>query len=236
MGSIEEINVIDVCTDKSHHKTKKQKLDNNSSSPIKTTPIETVESCSHQYKQSSDSPLLKSNGVTAVYAIMVTPSRIPKKSLSKSKYKKSKTSSKKVNKPKLIRVLLDSGSDGDLMFHKKGTHKCFPYSARLVPKPWCTSNGTFHTEGKGKLEIQFVEYSHSKTVTLQPDIVEYDDDSEKPTFDLIIGTESMKEFRIILNFPEQVITIDDNTLPMRDITNLPLPRKKDFISTTLPVC
>ena len=97
MGSIEEINVIDVCTDKSHHKTKKQKLDNNSSSPIKTTPIETVESCSHQYKQSSDSPLLKSNGVTAVYAIMVTPSRLPKKSSSKSKYKKSKTRSKKVN-------------------------------------------------------------------------------------------------------------------------------------------
>jgi hypothetical protein len=55
--------------------------------------------------------------------------------------------------------------------------------------------------------------------------VEYDDDSEKPTFDLIIGVESMK-----------VINIDDDTLPMRDITNLPLPRKKDFISTTLPVC
>ena len=97
-------------------------------------------------------------------------------------------------------------------------------------KTWCTSNGTFHTEGKGKLEIQFVEYS------LQPDIVEYDDDSEKPTFDVIIGVESMTEFGIILNFQEQVITIDDDTLPMRDITNLPLPRKQDFISTTLPVC
>ena len=54
-------------------------------------------------------------------------------------------------------------------------------------KTWCTSNGTFHTEGKGKLEIQLFEYSHSKTVTLQLDIVEYDDDSKKPTFDLIIG-------------------------------------------------
>ena len=92
-------------------------------------------------------------------------------------------------------------------------------------KTWCTSNGTFHTEGKGKLKLQFFEYSHSKTVTLQLDIVEYDDDSEKPTFDLIIGVESMK-----------VINIDDDTLPMRDITNLPLPRKQDFISTTLPVC
>ena len=111
-------------------------------------------------------------------AIMETTSGLPKKSSSKSKYMKSKTSSKKVNKPKLNRMLFDSGSDGDLLFHRKGTSKCFPYSARLVPKSWCTSNGTFHTEGKGKLNLQFFEYSHSKTITLQPDIVEYDDDSE----------------------------------------------------------
>jgi formate-dependent phosphoribosylglycinamide formyltransferase (GAR transformylase) len=37
----------------------------------------------------------------------------------KSKYKKLKSSSKKVQKPRLIKVLLDSGSDGDLLFHKK---------------------------------------------------------------------------------------------------------------------
>ena len=66
--------------------------------------------------------------------MMETTSGLPKKSSSKSKYKKSKTSSKKVNKPKLIRVLLDSGYDEDLLFHRKGTSKCFPYSARLVPK------------------------------------------------------------------------------------------------------
>jgi hypothetical protein len=65
--------------------------------------------------------------------------------------------------------------------------------------------------------------------------VEYDDDSEKPTFDLIIGVKSMKEFGIILDFKEQVITIVDNTWPVCNITNLPLPRKKDPISTTLPV-
>ena len=62
-----------------------------------------------------------------------------------------------------------------------------------------------------------------------------DDDSNMPAFDLIIGVTSMKEFGIILNFKEQVITIDDNTLPMHDITNLPLPRTKDSISTTWPV-
>jgi hypothetical protein len=31
-----------------------------------------------------------------------------------------------------------------------------------VPKPWCTSNGNFHTEGSGNLEIKFFEYSNSK--------------------------------------------------------------------------
>ena len=82
----------------------------------------------------------------------------PSKALKyKSKYKKPKTSSKKVQKPKLIRVLLDSGSDGDLWFHKKGTPKCFPYTTRQVPKSWCTSNGNFHTEGRGKLELKFFE-------------------------------------------------------------------------------
>jgi hypothetical protein len=90
----------------------------------------------------------------------------------KSKYMKSKTSSKKAQKLKLIKVLLDSGLDGDLLFHQKGTKKYFPYLTRQVSKPWCTSNGTFHTEGKSSIEVNFFDYSSSKGVYLQPDIVE----------------------------------------------------------------
>jgi hypothetical protein len=63
-----------------------------------------------------------------------------------------------------------------------------------------------------------------------------DDDSNMPAFDLIIGVTSMKEFGIILNFKEQVITIDDNTLPMHDITNLPLPRKRGLHFNNLASC
>ena len=44
----------------------------------------------------------------------------------------------------VIQVLLDSGSDGDLMFHEKGTSMHFPYLARQVPNYWCTSNGNPH--------------------------------------------------------------------------------------------
>ncbi len=47
---------------------------------------------------------------------------------------------------KIIQVLLDSGSDGDLMFHEKGTPMHFPYLARQVPNSWYTSNGSFLTK------------------------------------------------------------------------------------------
>ena len=81
------------------------------------------------------------------------PGTKTKTSKYRSKYKKTKSSSKKVHKPRFIKVLLDSGSDGDLLFHKKGTPKYFPYSARQVPKSWCTSNGVSHTEGRGEDKI-----------------------------------------------------------------------------------
>jgi hypothetical protein len=75
------------------------------------------------------------------------------------------------NKP--IRVLLDSGSSGDLLFMKKGSSKCISVVKRVVPQSWSTSNGTFITDKVGIIEISFVEYSASKKVRLQPDIVEY---------------------------------------------------------------
>jgi len=43
----------------------------------------------------------------------------------------------------VIKVLLDSGSDGDLMFHEKGMPVHFPYLTRQVPNSWHTSNRSF---------------------------------------------------------------------------------------------
>jgi hypothetical protein len=42
---------------------------------------------------------------------------------------------------KLVRVLLDSGSDGDLAFIDKDKPMLLPSSKRLVPQLWNTSNG-----------------------------------------------------------------------------------------------
>ena len=129
-------------------------------------------------------------------------------------------SSKKASKEKLIRVLLDSGSDGDLLFHEKGKTKHFPYLTRQVPCSWHTSNGVFQTKGRGKLPIKFFEYSNSKEFLAEPDVFEYDQNMVKPVFDLIIGCNSMEKLGIVMDFKAKTITIDEIILPMRNIESL----------------
>jgi hypothetical protein len=46
------------------------------------------------------------------------------------------------------------------------------------------------------MELNFFEYSDSKRFHVEPDVVEYHKDS-KLQYDLILGTEAMKEFGII---------------------------------------
>ncbi len=75
-------------------------------------------------------------------------------------------------KNKTIRVLVDFGSSGDLLFMKKGSSKCISFVKRVVPQSWGTSNGTLVTDRVGDIEISFVEYSASNKVRLQPDILE----------------------------------------------------------------
>ncbi len=70
------------------------------------------------------------------------------------------------------RVLLDSGSSGDLLFIKKGSSKHVSIVNWVVLQSWGTSNGIFVMDKVGDIEISFVEYSASKKVHLQPDIVE----------------------------------------------------------------
>ena len=74
----------------------------------------------------------------------------------------------------VIKVLRDSGSDGDLMFHEKGTPMHVPYLTRQVPTSWHTSNGNIFTKERSEVNITFFEYSNSKEYLVTPDVVEYD--------------------------------------------------------------
>jgi hypothetical protein len=109
-----------------------------------------------------------------------------------TKYKKG-TSKELIVKDKTIRVLVDSGLSGDLLFMKKGSSKNIPIIKRAVSQLWSTSNGTFITDKVGNIEIAFVDFSCSKRVHLAPDIVEHKAGLGKPMYDLIIGNNTMHE-------------------------------------------
>ena len=82
----------------------------------------------------------------------------------------SDTNERLIVKQKTIRVLLDTGSSGDLLFVRKGSQKYIPTMKRAVPQSWGTSNGTFKMNKVGEVTLSFVEYSPSKSVHLTPDI------------------------------------------------------------------
>jgi hypothetical protein len=99
-------------------------------------------------------------------------------------------------KQKIVLVQLDSGSDGNLIFVSKDKPMLLPYSIRLVPQSWNTLNGIFQTKHNAWVELNFFEYSDSERFYAEPDVVKYNKDS-KPQYDLILGTETTKEFGII---------------------------------------
>jgi hypothetical protein len=88
-----------------------------------------------------------------------------------------------------------------------------PSSKWLVPQLWNTSNVMFQTKRKSEIELNFFEYSDSKRNLAEPDIVEYDKNN-KPQYDLILGVKTMKEFGIILDFKDAMITLDEVKLPI----------------------
>jgi hypothetical protein len=126
--------------------------------------------------------------------------------------------SNKPYKQKLVWVLLDSGSDGNLVFVNKDKPMLLPYSKRLVPQSWNTSNGIFQTKHKARIELNFFEYSDSKRFYSEPDVVKYDNGNLQ--YDLILATETMKEIGIMLDFKAKTITVAEIILPMRNINNL----------------
>jgi hypothetical protein len=67
-----------------------------------------------------------------------------------------------------------------------------------------------------------VEYSASKKVCLQSDIVEYSLGDQAPMYDSIIGKQTMHDPGVVLDFQEKTIKIDEILLPMKNIANLQL--------------
>ncbi len=76
------------------------------------------------------------------------------------------------------------------------------------------------------MELNFFEYSDSKNFFAEPDIVKYYKNN-RLQYDLILGTETMKELGIVLDFIAKMITIDEVILPMRNIFVMKLHSTQD---------
>ncbi len=100
-------------------------------------------------------------------------------------------------KQKTIRVLLDTGSSGDLLFIAKGYQKYISTLKRAVPQSWGTSNGTVITKKVGEITLSFVEYSASKSIKLIPDIIEYKAGASAPLYNLIIGKQTFHDIEAV---------------------------------------
>jgi hypothetical protein len=137
----------------------------------------------------------------------------------RSKHDCPRQGSDKHYKRKLVRVLLDSGSDGDIIFIDKDKPMLLPTVKRLVPQSWNTSSGRFQTTRKAGIGLNFFEYSDSKRYLAAPDIVEYSK-INRPQYDIILGVKTMKESGIILDFKDKMIIVDEIKLPMRNINYL----------------
>jgi len=75
--------------------------------------------------------------------------------------------------------------------------------------------------GRAKMKVKFFDNLASKEYTLPPDVIEYEEVTMSyPGFDLILGSNTLKELGIVLDFRTKEIMLDDISLPMRDINKL----------------
>jgi len=113
-----------------------------------------------------------------------------------------------------ILILLDSGSDGDLLFVYERTKLYIPYKERYAPQKWRTSNGTFTITKVGKMKLIFPEFSSFKDAYFSPDIITVMKSAPSSVYDLIIGIKSLTKIGAILHFSNITLTIDKVTFPM----------------------
>ncbi len=111
-------------------------------------------------KQGDSSNMSSSNDEGRVAAVVA---KVRYKATKNQVHWRSKQPGWRCTSDKNPRVLLDSGSDRDLMFHENGTIMHFPYLTRQVPISWHKSNGSFLTKG-GTEVILLTKYTATEVV------------------------------------------------------------------------
>ena len=121
--------------------------------------------------------------------------------------------SKKLNKVKLLRCLLDSGSTGNVL---AGKHVETYHKTKTVNKTWRTASGVFKTKEELKIKTTMSEFSESKEISMNFNV----HTGKLGPYDAIIGRRTMQDMGIILNFKQNVITWDGMDVAMKNPNEL----------------
>ena len=124
-----------------------------------------------------------------------------------------------------VRGLLDTGTSATIALrHFVAPGKAGGYKGH--PQTWSTLGGKFVTKRKARLDLQFAEFSRSKTVHAT---VHVDDTTNKDhaLYDIIIGMDLMVELGIDISTSTQEVVWGDHRIPLRERGELTSRAKLD---------
>jgi hypothetical protein len=75
-----------------------------------------------------------------------------------------------------LRILFDSGSEGDLFFVRKKDIEPYESYETAFPTSWGTSSGRFKTRMMAKINLLLPEFSQNKVMSVEPNVKVVDDD------------------------------------------------------------
>ncbi len=113
----------------------------------------------------------------------------------------------KGNKSRPVRILFDSGATGS--FIKK--HLAKKLRVKTTPSTvWNTGNGELKTSARVKTHLVLSELYHDRTIEHTFNVI-----NTALSYDVIVGTDLMKELGIVLDFKEQEVHWDEASVPFK---------------------
>ena len=113
---------------------------------------------------------------------------------------------------KLLKVLMDSGSDESFLNKKHVRHG--KVKSLNKPSKWVTGAGIVSTTRKCDVTFKLNEFSNSKEIYWNFNVDETSESTESLQYDMIIGLDLMGELGIILDCKAKIVEWDKMKIPM----------------------
>ena len=110
-----------------------------------------------------------------------------------------------------IRCLLDTGTTASIILKPFANNVSRFKNSKTK---WITMGGVFETRRKAQIEFKLPEFTHNKTVKWITHVDEITDPT-KTQYDLIIGSDLMRELNIVIDYRQQHIVWDDVAVSMK---------------------